>query len=121
MALFKSRKGGDETAAPTGSSSKLRQPTESIEAMRRRAKHRLIGAAVLVLLAVIGFPLLFDTQPRPISVDIPIDIPDRNKAKPLVAPAQSGAAQPAAPASLASTPAPAPVRAASVPAVAAVA
>jgi len=92
MAFFKSRKGGDETAATP------RQP-ESIEALRRRAKHRLIGAAVLVLIGVIGFPLLFDTQPRPISVDIPIEIPDRNKVKPLPAPApakaqsdQSGAA-----------------------------
>lgn len=50
-------------------------PPQSIEAVRRRARHRLIGAAVLVLLGVIGFPLLFDTEPRPISVDIPIDIP----------------------------------------------
>jgi len=27
---------------------------------------------------VIGFPLLFETQPRPIPVDLPIDIPPRN-------------------------------------------
>lgn len=92
MAFFKLRKGGDETAATP------RQP-ESIEAMRRRAKHRLIGAAVLVLIGVIGFPLLFDTQPRPIAVDIPIEIPDRNKAKPLPAPAPTPTtAAPAAPA-----------------------
>jgi DedD protein len=32
---------------------------------------------VLVLVAVIGFPLLFDTQPRPVSVDTPITIPER--------------------------------------------
>lgn len=79
MALFKMRKGGDESPATP-------RP-ESIEAMRRRARHRLIGAAVLVLLGVLGFPVLFDTQPRPISVDIPIEIPDRNKVKPLPAPA----------------------------------
>ena len=57
--------------------------------MRRRARHRLIGAAVLVLLGVVGFPILFDTQPRPIQVDIPIEIPDRNKAVPLVVPGVS--------------------------------
>jgi DedD protein len=28
----------------------------------------------------VGFPLLFDTQPRPIAVDIPIEIPSRNEA-----------------------------------------
>jgi DedD protein len=38
---------------------------------------------VLVLAAVVGFPILFDTQPRPVAVDIPIEIPDRNKVKPL--------------------------------------
>lgn len=75
MAFFKFRTAG-EGAPPA------RQP-ESIEAMRRRARHRLIGATVLVLAGVVGFPLLFDTQPRPIPVDIPIEIPDRNKAAPL--------------------------------------
>ena len=76
MAFFKFRKGGDEHATPAPA-------TESVEAMRTRARHRLIGASVLVLLGVIGFPLLFDSQPRPISVDIPIEIPDKNTVKPL--------------------------------------
>jgi DedD protein len=49
-----------------------------------------------VLIGVIGFPILFDTQPRPIPVDIPIEIPDRNKAKPLSAPAPRSAAPAAA-------------------------
>jgi DedD protein len=88
-----------------------RQP-ESIEAMRKRAKHRLIGAFVLVGIGVVGFPLLFDTQPRPVSVDIPIEIPDRAKAKPLPVPPapvtqQAPATQPPA-ASGAVTQAPAP-------------
>ena len=51
--------------------------------MRRRARHRLIGAVVLVLLAVVGFPLMFDTQPRPVAVDTPILIPDRPTTAPL--------------------------------------
>ncbi|MGE0331669.1 MAG: SPOR domain-containing protein [Ramlibacter sp.] len=88
MAFFKFRKAGDDTAAAA--------PAESVEVMRRRARHRLIGAAVLVLIGVVGFPLLFDTQPRPVQVDIPIDIPDRAKAKPL--PASPAAPVVAAPA-----------------------
>ncbi|HNV59451.1 MAG TPA: SPOR domain-containing protein [Rhodoferax sp.] len=76
MAFFKFRKGGDEQTAPAPAA-------ESVEAMRTRARHRLIGASVLVILGVIGFPLLFDSQPRPISVDIPIEIPDKNTIKPL--------------------------------------
>jgi DedD protein len=80
MAFFKFRKRADEpVAAPLQS--------ESIETMRKRAKYRLAGAAVLVLIGVIGFPILFDQQPRPIAVDTPIEIPDRNKAKPLTGPA----------------------------------
>lgn len=55
----------------------------AIEVVRRRAKHRLIGASVLVLAGVLVFPVLFDTQPRPIPVDIPIEIPSRQTAKPL--------------------------------------
>lgn len=88
MAFFKFRKGGDETPAPSSHAA-----PESVEAMRTRARHRLIGASVLVLLGVIGFPLLFDSQPRPISVDIPIDIPDKATVKPLVV-ASSGKSTP---------------------------
>jgi DedD protein len=80
MDFFKFRKKGD----PTPSASV--QP-ESVERMRQRARHRLVGATVLVLIGVIGFPLLFDKQPRPIAVDTPIDIPDKSKVSPLALPA----------------------------------
>lgn len=80
---------------------------ESMEVVRKRAKHRLIGAAVLVLVGVVGFPLLFDTQPRPIAVDIPIEIPGKNTVKPLVLPANPESAKPE-PAKEVATPAPAP-------------
>ena len=85
MAFFKFRKAGDEQQAPP-------PRPESVDALRKRARHRLIGAALLVLAGVIGFPLLFDTQPRPIAVDIPIEIPDKNKTRPI-----SIAASPAIP------------------------
>lgn len=80
MAFFKFRKGGDDQTAPAA------QP-ESVEVLRRRAKNRLIGSAILVLIGVIGFPLLVDKQPRPVSVDLPIEIPDKNKVLPLSTPA----------------------------------
>lgn len=96
MAFFKFRwPGQSEQSDKPGKRSRSPQ-AESIEVMRRRARHRLIGAAVLVLLGVVGFPLLFDTQPRPIPVDIPIEIPDRNKVAPLVVPAGQPAKAPAA-------------------------
>ncbi len=53
---------------------------DAVQVLRVRARHRLIGAAVLVALGVIGFPLVFETQPRPIPVDLPIDIPRKDAA-----------------------------------------
>lgn len=84
MPFFNFRRGGSSTPPNAGSST---QP-ESVEVVRKRARHRLIGAAVLVLAGVVGFPLVFDTQPRPIPVDIPIEIPGKNTVKPLTMPAK---------------------------------
>lgn len=61
-------------------------PTRSLESgdvvamARTRARRRLMGAAVLVIAGVIGFPLVFETQPRPLPVDIPIEIPRKDGA-----------------------------------------
>lgn len=41
-----------------------------VEATRVRARRRLIGMVVLVGAGIIGFPWLFETQPRPMSPDI---------------------------------------------------
>jgi DedD protein len=82
MAFFKFRLPSRAAGEHPGNFSN--SPTESVEVLRRRARHRLIGASVLVVLGVVGFPLVFDTQPRPVSVDIAVDIPDRANSKPLV-------------------------------------
>lgn len=89
MSFFNFRRGGS-SAAPTAASA---VQAESVEVVRKRAKHRLIGAAVLVLIGVVGFPLLFDTQPRPIPVDIPIEIPAKGTVKPLVIPVPTAPAE----------------------------
>lgn len=59
----------------------------TIEAIRRRARQRLIGAGVLVLVGVVVLPLLFDRQPRPVPVPIHIDIPDRQDTPSMTLPA----------------------------------
>ena len=79
MPFFNFRRG-----SITSPNAALKSQPESMDVVRKRAKHRLIGAAVLVLAGVVGFPLLFDTQPRPIAIDIPIEIPGKNTVKPLV-------------------------------------
>ena len=59
---------------------------DAVAAARARARRRLLGATVLLGLGVIGFPLLFETQPRPIPVDIPIEIPRKDAGAPLLLP-----------------------------------
>lgn len=51
---------------------------DSVQQARIRARRRLIGAVVLVGAGIIGFPLLFETQPRPLSVNTPIEIARRD-------------------------------------------
>ena len=50
----------------------------SADVVRTQARRRLIGAAVLVMVAVLVLPWVFDSKPRPLPVDIPIDVPKRD-------------------------------------------
>ncbi len=77
-------KRGDKSAA---AAKPVNDSQDGVQHLRVRARRRLIGAAVLVVIGVIGFPLLFETQPRPIPVDLPIDIPRKEGAAPLNVPA----------------------------------
>ena len=73
-------------AAPSAASA-AGEPVDAVQRARTRARQRLIGATVLLVGGVIGFPLVFETQPRPIPVDIQIDVPRKESAAPLVMPA----------------------------------
>jgi len=88
LSVFKRRDERDSAAADAG---------DAVQVARIRARQRLIGAVVLVVIGVIGFPLVFETQPRPIPVDIPIDIPRKDGAPALALPAPRPAT-PSAPA-----------------------
>jgi len=80
--LFK-RKAQADSEAPTAAATAV----DGVQKIRTRTRQRLIGAVVLVTLGVIGFPLLFESQPRPIPVDIPIEVPPQNNSPALVLPA----------------------------------
>lgn len=86
LSLFQRHQGqGDAPAEPP------QAEPDAVAAARTRARRRLIGAAVLLGIGVVGFPLLFETQPRPVPVDIPIEIPRKDGAPPLAPPAASPA------------------------------
>lgn len=87
---FLKRSDVDDTARPKKAGRAAAESVDDVQQLRLRARRRLIGAAVLVGLAVIIFPLIFESQPRPIPVDLPIDIPRKDTAAPLSVPAPAG-------------------------------
>jgi DedD protein len=107
-------------------------PTDVLAA-RTRARRRLVGAVVLLLIGMVGFPVLFETQPRPLPMETPIELPRRDsvasgltgkdsaapRALPVL-PADAGAEEASAPVAVtaaSATPVPTPAAlAASVPA-----
>jgi DedD protein len=69
----------------------------TVEALRTQARRRLIGVVVLLAIGVVSFPLVFETEPRPMGVDTPMQrLPGGS--------ASAGRVTEAAPASLATAP-----------------
>jgi DedD protein len=70
----------------SGTTARQQTPVDE-ERLRISARRRLIGAGVLVLLTVLIFPWVFESQPRPVDDNIVIEIPRKDAVKPLAAPA----------------------------------
>lgn len=81
-------------SAKSGTAGSVSDLADAVQQARVRARQRLIGAAVLLILGIIVFPLLFETQPRPVAIDIPIEIPRRENAAPLTLPPRTSASLP---------------------------
>jgi DedD protein len=62
---------------------------------KKRARRRLVGAVALALAVAVGLPMVLDSEPKPLTSDIAIQIPSREKVAPMPAPE---APTPAAPA-----------------------
>lgn len=80
---FRSRAESDtKTARSRGKRSegaRKNQPDDPLLPEKKRARRRLIGAAALVLAAVIGLPMILDSEPKPLADDINIQIPSKDK------------------------------------------
>lgn len=77
MALPSFFKRKDPKPAPLPAGDPPGDDLSPVQAARARARRRLIGAVVLLAIGVIVFPMLFETQPRPLPGDIPIELPRR--------------------------------------------
>lgn len=101
MAFFKKR---PSNPAPSGSGQASESGSAHTDGVRRRARHRLIGATLLVIVAVAALPWLFDVPPPTLSpASMPIVIDGQTSGKTptnadlvALAPATSAPAAPAA-------------------------
>ncbi len=86
MALFRREPAAGETpkAKQRGgrSSAKAADQEATVQRLRQQARRRLLGAAVLVGIGIIAFPIVFETQPRPVPMDLPIVIPAKDEQEP---------------------------------------
>lgn len=62
-----------------GKSARREPPADPVLPEKKRARRRLVGAIALVLAAVIGLPMLFDSEPKPLASDIAIEVPSRDE------------------------------------------
>lgn len=61
---------------------------------KKRARRRLIGAMALALAAIIGLPMILDSEPKPLADDVNIRIPAKDKVTDIAA---NQVAEPVAP------------------------
>ena len=54
------------------------EPVDPVLPEKKRARRRLVGAIALVLAAVIGLPMILDSEPRQLPDDIDIQIPSKD-------------------------------------------
>lgn len=80
------RRGAVPGAGGSGSASNLPHESAAVVQARTQARRRLIGAAVLLLLGVVLFPLIFETKPRQLPMDLPITVASSGKAAPAATP-----------------------------------
>ncbi len=55
------------------------QTSSSVDVLRRRARRRLVGAALLALIAAIALPVMFEKEPPPLADEVDIRIPNVEK------------------------------------------
>src|SRR5260221_12126853 len=66
--------------------------------IRRRGRRRLIGAIVLVVLALVSVPMILDSEPRQKRAEPSLEIPPKDKVAPLPPPAPTKVAPAVVPA-----------------------
>jgi DedD protein len=83
-----SARGDKKSSARPSKAARKEKPADPALPEKKRARRRLIGALALVLAAIIGLPMLLDSEPKPLADDINIQIPSKDKSPPLPTPSE---------------------------------
>lgn len=86
MALFKKRSSDSSSSSAASSATPAPESAAAYtDPLHRRARHRLIGASVLIVLAVLILPWVFDVKPPTVSPNVPIAIEGQTDNTPVSA------------------------------------
>lgn len=72
-------RGKRKQSKQSSSDNQANEPIDPVLPEKKRARRRLVGAVALVLAAIIGLPMILDSEPKPLADDIAIQIPSKDK------------------------------------------
>ena len=91
-------KRASSAGAPAPRRARAKPGADPILPEKKRARRRLVGAIALALAVAVGLPMLLDAEPKPLSSDIDIRIPSKDRVAAVpTTPAAPSAAAPVAP------------------------
>ena len=82
LSYFQRQRPSPDASTGAGAGVEPEVTADAVAQARARALRRLVGASLLLAVGVIGFPLLFETQPRPIRLDVPMALVRKDAAAP---------------------------------------
>jgi DedD protein len=77
--VARSEEGVAAPARSRGKRSAGNEPVDPVLPEKKRARRRLVGAVALVLAVIVVLPMVLDSEPKPLSSDIAIQIPSKDK------------------------------------------
>ena len=86
-------KRASSAGAPAPRRARAKAGADPILPEKKRARRRLVGAIALALAVAVGLPMLLDSEPKPLSSDIDIRIPSKER---VAAPAAAAPVAPSA-------------------------
>ncbi len=85
-------KRASSAGAPAPRRARAKTGADPILPEKKRARRRLVGAIALALAVAVGLPMLLDSEPKPLSSDIDIRIPSKERVAAPSAPVAPSAA-----------------------------